>query len=298
MTFQQLQYLLEVHKAGSFSQAAKNLYVTQSAISNAIIGLEKEVGTPLFVRSQYGLAPTPRGEEVLRHAERICDSMQQITSKKPPRKKAVRIGCRSFLPVANAYVRILQECEHQKDIEFSLQDYHAGSFVKALLNYDMDIGFYFRLTSYSEKLKESIEDEGLCYEELATLPAAVSFSSKHPLYSKEVVEMNDLRPYPLLDSSKSGVCSARILCAYVPASKDNLVIARGHITRQRILEEGLAYQLTHLPPMRERRPDFRYIPVEGLSYTFYSITNPKYPRTAELDRFIELVKEELAKYAI
>ena len=38
MTFQQLQYLLEVHKAGSFSQAAKNLYITQSAISNAIIG--------------------------------------------------------------------------------------------------------------------------------------------------------------------------------------------------------------------------------------------------------------------
>ena len=81
MTFQQLTYLLEVQKVGSFSQAAKNLFVTQSAVSNAILSLEKEVGEPIFIRSQYGLAPTPRGVEVIRHAERICDSMRQITAK-------------------------------------------------------------------------------------------------------------------------------------------------------------------------------------------------------------------------
>ena len=118
MTFQQLQYLLEVHKAGSFSQAAKNLYITQSAISNAIIGLEKEVGSPLFIRSQYGLAPTPRGEEVLRHAERICDSMRQITSKKATHKKAVRVGCGNYPPVANAYIRLLKETNTERILNF------------------------------------------------------------------------------------------------------------------------------------------------------------------------------------
>lgn len=298
MTFQQLQYLIEVHKAGSFSQAAKNLYITQSAISNAIIGLEKEIGSPLFIRSQYGLALTPRGEEVIRHAERICDSMQQITSKEATRKKAVRIGCGGFVPVANAYVKLLREYADQTDIEFSIHDYHAGSFVKALINYEMDIAFYFRLTSYSQTTKRSLEEEGLHYEELATLPAAVSLSPKHPLYSKEIIQMKDLQAYPMLDYAKNGLCTARILCAYIPVSKDNLVIARGHTARQRVLEEGLAYQISHLPAKAYRKPGFRYIPIEGLSYTFYSLTNPKYPRSAELDRFIELVKEELAKYVI
>ena len=294
MTLQQLQYLLEVNRAGSFSQAAKNLYITQSAISNAIIGLEKEIGTPLFIRSQYGLALTPRGEEVIRHAERICDSMQQIASQEVNHKKALRVGCGSYPPVTDAYIQMLKENADRKDIDFSIQDSKAIGFVKALLNYEMDIAFYFKLTSYSQGTQKAIEDEGLCYEELTTLPAAVSFSTKHPLYHQEVVQMKDLRPYPMLDSSKSGVCNARILCAYVPVSKDNLVIARGYSHRQKILQEGLAYQITHLPSEKDRKPEFRYIPVEGLSYTFYSITNPKYPRSPELERFIALVKEKIA----
>lgn len=48
MTFQQLQYLLEVNRTGSFTAAAKNLYVTQSSVSNAITTLENEIGTPIL----------------------------------------------------------------------------------------------------------------------------------------------------------------------------------------------------------------------------------------------------------
>ena len=40
MTIQQLSYLLEVHQTGSFSAAAKNLIISQSAVSNAVLTLE------------------------------------------------------------------------------------------------------------------------------------------------------------------------------------------------------------------------------------------------------------------
>ena len=63
MTIQQLTYLLEVYKAGSFSVAAKNLFITQSAISNAVIALEKEIDSPIFIRSKKGLVPTNRNPE-------------------------------------------------------------------------------------------------------------------------------------------------------------------------------------------------------------------------------------------
>lgn len=295
MTLQQLQYLLEVKKAGSFSQAAKNLYITQSAISNAIIGLEKEIGEPIFIRSQYGLSMTPRGEEVLRHAERICESMQKITNNIPSQKKALRIGCGNYPPVANAYIRMLKEYQDNPDKEFALQDARAGGFVKRVLNNELDIAFYFKLTSYSEGTKDSLEQEGLEYEEYAVLPSVVSIGPKHPLYSKEVITMNDFRPYPLLDTSKSGVSNARILSAYIPTSKNNLVLASGLTVRRKILEEGLAYQITHLPAEEDRIPGFRYIPIEGLSHTFYAITNPKYPRSQELEKFIAYLKEEIAK---
>lgn len=294
MTLQQLQYLLEVRNAGSFSAAAKNLFITQSAISNAIIGLEKEIGEPVFIRSQYGLALTPRGKEVVRYAEQICENMQKITNSKPVQKKALRVGCGNYLPVARAYIQMLREYQGQPDVELSLEDSRSGSLVKRVVNNELDIAFYFKLTSYSEGTKKSLEQEGLEYEEYAVLPAAVSIGPKHPLYNKEVLQMSDFRPYPLLDTSKNGISNARILSAFIPVSKSNLVIASGFTARRKILEEGLAYQITHLPAEKDRVPGFRYIPIEGLSHTFYAITNPKFPRSPELLRFVEILKEELA----
>jgi DNA-binding transcriptional LysR family regulator len=48
----------------SATRAAKQLHVTQSAVSNAIARLRSVLGDPLVVRSGRGLAPTPRAEEL------------------------------------------------------------------------------------------------------------------------------------------------------------------------------------------------------------------------------------------
>ena len=44
MTFQNLKYIIEIANCHSISQAAKNLYMTQSAVYNAVKETEKEVG--------------------------------------------------------------------------------------------------------------------------------------------------------------------------------------------------------------------------------------------------------------
>ena len=59
MTTTQALYVLEVADSRSISQAARRLYVSQSAISQQIMKLEKELGCSLFARSTYGLALTP-----------------------------------------------------------------------------------------------------------------------------------------------------------------------------------------------------------------------------------------------
>ena len=58
MTFQQLQYLLEVSRTGSISGAAKNLFLAQSSVSASISNLEEELGFPIFIRSKKGVIPT------------------------------------------------------------------------------------------------------------------------------------------------------------------------------------------------------------------------------------------------
>ena len=109
MTFQQLYYLLEVEKTGSFSMAAKKMFVTQSTISNAVAGLEKEVGSPIFVRGKKALTLTPEGMEIIAHAKRICESHKYITTGEHTQKPVFCIGSNGFSPVRKAFVQLVEE---------------------------------------------------------------------------------------------------------------------------------------------------------------------------------------------
>ena len=61
MTIAQLEYFMAVAEKMSFSAAAKKRYITQPALSRSISALEKELGTPLFVRSSQTISLTAAG---------------------------------------------------------------------------------------------------------------------------------------------------------------------------------------------------------------------------------------------
>lgn len=48
-----------------------------------------------------------------------------------------------------------------------------------------------------------------------------------------------------------------------------------------------------LPNQQEYKDGIRYIPLEKLSYTLCTVTNPLHPPIPELDRYMELLQEEL-----
>ena len=64
----------------SFTRAAKELYLTQSAISHAIKALEEEVGSRLVDRAGRRVLLTQAGEQFLRHTERILREMDAARS--------------------------------------------------------------------------------------------------------------------------------------------------------------------------------------------------------------------------
>ncbi|MGE7665210.1 LysR family transcriptional regulator [Ureibacillus composti] len=87
MNFEQLEYIKEVIETKSMSIAAKNLHVTQSAISQSISLLEKEFGVQLFKRSRNGTIPTDEGKtiiakvlEILKKADELKEEVQSLTS--------------------------------------------------------------------------------------------------------------------------------------------------------------------------------------------------------------------------
>ena len=69
--FQSMNYIYEIYKTGSFSKAAKNLYLTQPALSIAVKKEEKELGQPIFDRSSSSIRLTEAGKAYIESMETI-----------------------------------------------------------------------------------------------------------------------------------------------------------------------------------------------------------------------------------
>lgn len=62
MNTRQLRYFLAVIEYGSFTEAAKSLFISQPSLSASIQQLEKDAGTPLLDRASHPIAPTEAGQ--------------------------------------------------------------------------------------------------------------------------------------------------------------------------------------------------------------------------------------------
>ena len=74
-----LQVFIAVIEHESFSRAAKAKFLTQSAISHLIKGLEKDLGTPLLYRHTRTVKPTRAGAVFYRHAKKILSDYKRLT---------------------------------------------------------------------------------------------------------------------------------------------------------------------------------------------------------------------------
>ena len=79
------EYLVEIARQKGITRAAEKLFVTQSTLSQYLLKLEAEVGTPLFLRDQGHLALTDAGrvyvaaaEDILRIQRAAADSVEAL----------------------------------------------------------------------------------------------------------------------------------------------------------------------------------------------------------------------------
>src|SRR5919106_3141002 len=66
----------EVARRQSFSRAAEELSLTQSAVSQQIAALEQQLGVSLMQRDRGGVRLTPAGERLLEHAAALADRVE------------------------------------------------------------------------------------------------------------------------------------------------------------------------------------------------------------------------------
>lgn len=73
----QYRIFYEVARCSNISRAAKELYISQPAISKAIGKLEESLGTRLFLRNSRGVQLTPEGNVLFQHVSDAFDSLSR-----------------------------------------------------------------------------------------------------------------------------------------------------------------------------------------------------------------------------
>ena len=82
MNIRQIQCLVEAGKELNFTAAAKNLFLTQPAVSRYITGLEEELGTKLFIRKgSRKVALTQSGQVYFEFFQRSMSELENIREK-------------------------------------------------------------------------------------------------------------------------------------------------------------------------------------------------------------------------
>lgn len=293
MTFPQLQYLLEIHRAGSITQAAKNLFVAQSSVSVALSAIETELGFPVFVRSRKGLVPTPRGVEAIAHAKRIVESYRLMTTPSEEHRTNLRISSVNIEPVQNAFVRLVRENHHRNDLTLAMLS-PTGNQIEMLRFFDLELSLTMVVTPLYMSQEKKMQNKGMEVRRLGQMPAAIQIGQGHPLYHAETVSAKDFAEEHFLEMPGKTISYALLKSGIMRIREDRIIISSQSSVRRRLLQEGLVFTVGHmLPNQPEYKDDIRYIPLEGLSYTFCAITNPLHPPISELDRYMELLEEEM-----
>jgi DNA-binding transcriptional LysR family regulator len=200
MTLQQLKYILAIVDCGSISEAAKQLYISQPSLSNAVKEIEEEFGIEIFLRSSKGIALTNEGMEFLSYARQVVEQaelMEQRYLNKKPSKKLCSISTQHYAFAVQAFVALLKTL-NENEYECTLRETRTHEIIEDVRNLRSEIGILY-LSEFNRKvITKLLRDNGLKFYPLFTAKPHVFISVRHPLADRDMLEMEDLDEYPCL----------------------------------------------------------------------------------------------------
>ena len=150
MDLKQLQYFVACAQSGSFSDAAKILYSTQSSVSKVIKTLENTLGIQLFDRLPRGIRLTVQGQKVYHYVCKITNEIHALENMAAHgMTKWIRISLNPSSWFANQFVDFYNET-YEKKYHFQITTAGVRSVMERVRDYMDDIGFVYILSQQKE----------------------------------------------------------------------------------------------------------------------------------------------------
>lgn len=290
MNLSQLYYFKKLAELEHYTRAAKELYITQPALSEAIHALEDELGVPLFQREGRNVRLTKYGHEFsryvnlsLRELDKGISVMKSYTSSLEGR---IKIGATysvqgDYLP---ALLRGFKE-EVSDSVEFEIYQGFSLPLIEGVSDETYDVVFASALD----------KDPNLAYIPVVSQQAVMCCSENFPLAQRRSVRVEDLRGHKVYTYRRGTPVGEEMHCllekgGVVADASYQDEITLGGMT----LADESACGAAILTIGLKSFPRLRIIPIEDAPYRFH-VLNLVYRKndfkSRALERFIEYASE-------
>jgi DNA-binding transcriptional LysR family regulator len=184
----QLRYFIAVAERGSVSQAALDLHISQSALSETLRKLETELGVDLLERSSRGVAPTSAGDALLAGARDAIERFDAALAAARGQTGRLRVGFEAAGAgrlSTQARARLIARFPH---VRVEPRRYDWGGEVAGLRDGECDVAFVWLPADLT----------GLESELVATEPRFAGLACAHRLASRDAIDVDELNAEPIL----------------------------------------------------------------------------------------------------
>lgn len=200
MTLQQLKYVIAVVNYGSISEGAKQLFISQPSLSNAIKELENELGIEIFNRSSRGITLSQDGIEFLGYARQVVEQANLLEDRYSSKKKVKQlcsISTQHYAFAVTAFVEMISSLEND-EYEFTLRETRTSEIIDDVKNLHSEVGILY-INDFNEKvILKLLKEDQLVFHPLFNAEPHVFISAFHPLAKEQSVNFSQLEDYPFL----------------------------------------------------------------------------------------------------
>lgn len=189
----QIKYFQAVVRCKSFTEAAEECFISQSAISQQIQALEHELGVKLLNREKRKFSLTPAGEHFYQKSlvlmadfERLCQETVRIANKD---NAELRIGYLKCYGGQEFRLAVAEFSEKYPDVSVHIINGNHEDLYDALRSGGVDLILSDQRRAFSDEYVNFILATSECYIEIA---------ARNPLASLESIETDDLKNIPCI----------------------------------------------------------------------------------------------------
>lgn len=193
MTIQMLREFVMLAEIGNYAAAAEPLFISEATLSRHIIALEKEIGTPLFIRYPRHIELTEAGFILIPYARKIIEEENTCHAKikraQSQSRVAISIGCDGILASYGVMEQIARFQRLHPEYQISISEFSSFTLKEKVASGELPFAYIVHDGTQSNTYQTLIYEEDTI---------AAVFSPNHPLASNDSIHLSKLSEENLL----------------------------------------------------------------------------------------------------